>query len=135
MEIYGEFTNYDKQRLKFGFNSDLLSVTLDEDDTYCRFNEEATVSIKIQNGTIIESKCINPIINHSSFCIEIAPHNNGGDAISILRNDEIVFTIPKRFTSKQMKCFQKFEENDIFELKNGGNDGVRDNVLTASKTY
>ena len=129
------------QHLMFGLYDDLNIVTLDEegatnenDGLYCRPDEEATDSIKIQNGKKIGSKCIemyeNPIIKTSPFCIEIRPSVNKGDAISILRNDEMTFKIPKQFTSIQNKCFDNVDlKNDIFELKNGGPDGVRDNLL------
>ena len=72
------------------------------------------------------------------YCIEIIPKDgNWGSAIRILRNSEIVNTIPKRFTEVQKICFADFDiKNDLIELRHTGNDGVSIsvNLIAEEKT-
>ena len=62
------------------------------------------------------------------YCIEVIPHSNKGDAISILKNDQVVDTTPRLndFNDPHRTCFDSFlPSHDIIELRDGGNDGVR----------
>ena len=56
------------------------------------------------------------------------PKGNRGNAISILKNDQIVDTTPDQndFVSTHITCFDSYDlENDIFELRHsGGNNDV-----------
>ena len=61
-----------------------------------------------------------------NYCIELNPEDKG-EAIDILKNDEIVDTTPAfdEFVASHLTCFDSFDlEHDIFELRNGGVDGV-----------
>ena len=62
------------------------------------------------------------------YCIEIIPHSNEDDAISILKNDEVVDTTPrlKDFNETHRTCFDLFfPSHDMIELRNGGESGVQ----------
>ena len=70
------------------------------------------------------------------MCIKIIPisghYSNEGDAITILRNDEVIDTTPAYadFVNTHETCFESFDmKNDIFELRNGGTDGVKISVI------
>ena len=56
------------------------------------------------------------------------PKGNRGNAISIVKNDQIVDTTPDQndFVSTHITCFDSYDlENDIFEIRHsGGNNGV-----------
>ena len=55
------------------------------------------------------------------------PRGNLGNAIVILKNDEIVDVTPAfgDFVASHVTCFDSFDlENDIFEIRNGGYDAV-----------
>ena len=61
------------------------------------------------------------------YCLEITQRTNKGDAISILKNEEIVDIIPAYRTNGaiHMKCFDTFDvENDILEFRPTGSNGV-----------
>ena len=65
------------------------------------------------------------------YCIEIIPGPNSGDSLSILKNDEYVGRTPAKrsFIKSHNQCFNSFDvENDILELKRGGDDGVEISV-------
>ena len=60
----------------------------------------------------------------------MTPQGNRGNAVIILKNDVIVDTTPalNDFVASHVTCFDSFDlENDIFELRNGGDNAV---VLT-----
>ena len=58
-------------------------------------------------------------------CIEVLPKENKGNPIRVLKNDQIVTTIPKGFTETQKICFPDLNSSsDIIELRHTGNDGV-----------
>ena len=70
------------------------------------------------------------------MCIKIIPisghYSNEGDAITILRNDEVIDTTPAYadFVNTHETCFESFDmKNDIFELRNGGTDRVKISVI------
>ena len=70
------------------------------------------------------------------MCIKIIPISgslsNNGNAITILRNDEVVDTTPAYggFSNAHETCFESFDiKNDIFELRNGGADAVKISVI------
>ena len=70
------------------------------------------------------------------MCIKIIPISGSssdyGDAIAILRNDEVVDTTPAytAFSNAHETCFESFDiKNDIFELRNGGADAVKISVI------
>ena len=68
--------------------------------------------------------------------MEITPGFNKGDQISILQNDQVVDFTPsgENFINIHKTCFNSFdEENDIIELRNGGNNGVRISINLISK--
>ena len=58
------------------------------------------------------------------YCIELIPDpGNPGDAISILKNGQVVDITPeqKDFVETHKTCFDSFDvKNDIIELQNGG---------------
>ena len=57
----------------------------------------------------------------------MVPRGNAGNALKILKNEEIVDTTPafNNFAASHLTCFDSFDlENDIFEIRNGGNDAV-----------
>ena len=59
------------------------------------------------------------------------PHSNKGDEISILKNNQVVSTTPgfHDFNEAHRTCFDSFlPSRDIFELRNGGKNGVRISV-------
>ena len=61
------------------------------------------------------------------YCLEIEQRSNTGNAISILKNDQIVDEISAYRTNGMIhrKCFDTFDvENDILELRPKGTDGV-----------
>ena len=61
------------------------------------------------------------------YCLEITQRNNKGDAISILKNNQVVDLIPAYRTrgAIHMKCFDTFDVvNDILELRPEGSNGV-----------
>ena len=61
------------------------------------------------------------------YCLEIIQRQNSGSAISILKNDQIVDTVPAFRTNGtiHIKCFDTFDvENDILELRSEGWDAV-----------
>ena len=61
------------------------------------------------------------------YCLEIRQRTNSGDAISILKNEEIVDIIPAHRTNGAIhkKCFDTFDvENDILEFRPTGSNGV-----------
>ena len=47
---------------------------------------EATSSLKIQNGVIIESECVQRC--ESLYCLEIRSAGNPGNDLLVLRNDQ-----------------------------------------------
>ena len=62
------------------------------------------------------------------YCIEVTPYSNKGDAISILKNDQVVDKTPalNDFNQAHRTCFDLFIPSyEIIELRNGGTDGVR----------
>ena len=70
------------------------------------------------------------------MCIKIIPISGSssdyGDAIAILRNDEVVDATPAYadFVNAHETCFESFDiKNDIFELRNGGADAVKISVI------
>ena len=65
------------------------------------------------------------------YCIEVTPHANKGNAISILKNDQVIDTTPSlnNFNEAHQTCFDSFlPSHDIIELRSGGNNGVRISV-------
>ena len=67
------------------------------------------------------------LFKERNYCIELIPRGNRGNAVVILKNDEIVDTTPalNNFVANHLTCFDSFDlENDIFELRNGGDDAV-----------
>ena len=61
------------------------------------------------------------------YCIEVTLKINGdknGDEINILKNDQIVDTIPaNNVFDTHTTCFDSFDlATDIFELRHGGNN-------------
>ena len=57
----------------------------------------------------------------------MVPQGNAGNALKILKNEEIVDTTPalNNFAATHLTCFDSFDlENDIFELRNSGIDAV-----------
>ena len=62
------------------------------------------------------------------YCIEIIPDpSDPGNGISILKNGKVVDTTPaqKNFVETHTTCFDSFDsQNDIIELRNGGNHGL-----------
>ena len=68
--------------------------------------------------------------------MEITAGDNKGNQISILQNDQVVDITPsgENFINIHKTCFDSFDvENDIIELRNGGNDGVRISINLISK--
>ena len=74
-----------------------------------------------------------------SYCIEISAGNFDGcsagtatgDDITLLENSESKFTFPSGFTDLDF-CLPSSEvdvQNDLFELENGGNNGVSRNIF------
>ena len=61
------------------------------------------------------------------YCIEVIPHSNKGDAISILKNDQVVDTIRDlNFNEVHRTCFDLFfPSHDMIELRNGGENGFQ----------
>ena len=58
-----------------------------------------------------------------------------GNSISLLHNGHEVFTFPSGFTDEEF-CMQSSEvdiENDLFELENGGTDGVSRNIFSVHR--
>ena len=102
-----------KTKLLFGSNVDLESVRIDGDTLSCTQTEETAYAIKIQNGVIIKSQCIN-------YCIEIIPAGDIGNAVSVLKNDAEVSKTPETssFVNTFRQCFSSFNlQNDIIELR------------------
>ena len=55
------------------------------------------------------------------------PRGNRGEPVAILKNEKIVDTTPAfdDFVGSHVTCFDSFDlKHDIFELRNGGTDGV-----------
>ena len=62
------------------------------------------------------------------YCIEVTPYADKGDAITILKNDQVVDETPylNDFNDTHTTCFDSFlPSHDKIELRNGGRDGVR----------
>ena len=62
------------------------------------------------------------------YCIEVTPHSNKGNEISILKNHQVVDKTPRLndFNDAHRTCFDSFlPSHDIIELQNGGKNGVR----------
>ena len=63
-------------------------------------------------------------ISARQYCIEVIPQGNHGEAITILKNDQVVDSISAQpwFTKPHTTCFDSFDlENDIFEIRIDGN--------------
>ena len=72
------------------------------------------------------------------YCIEISPLGNQGDAISIFQNHRVIDKTPERnsFHEPHMTCFDFFDDKkDMFELRNGGTDGVRKFLNTSKSLF
>ena len=79
-------------------------------------------------------------LRHSSdrqYCIEvIRKGSDHGDAILVLKNDQIIDTIPgQNFVDIHLTCLNHFDfENDILQLRHsGGTDGVMIHVNLINK--
>ena len=63
--------------------------------------------------------------------MEIIPHSNKGNEISILKNNQVVDTTPRLndFKEAHRTCFDLFlPSHNVIELRNGGKNGVRISV-------
>ena len=126
-----------REDLLFGQNADIDYIIIDGaldssgrglDGLFCNDNSEASFSLKIQNGAIIESECVQRL-----YCLEIRSAGNAGNDLLVLRNDEEIATLAGATISQTFedftRCFNKNDEpdvaNDIFEIRHAnGNDGA-----------
>ena len=81
-----------REDLLFGQNADIDYIIIDGpsdssgtglDGFMCYDDREATSSLKIQNGVIIESECVQRL-----YCLEIRSEGNRGDDLLLFRNDQ-----------------------------------------------
>jgi len=80
---------------------------------------EISISQPVDCSCYSKSSC-------ESYCIEVVPRTfNRGDAILVLKNNQIVNTIPSRFTDTKQICFPDLDlKEDIIELRHTGGDQV-----------
>ena len=86
---------------------------------------------------IFEDKSSVKNILDRQYCIEITLKDDQGNGILILKNDQIVDSVPEHgnFLDVHTTCFDTYDAvNDVFELRHrGGGDGVTIHVNVINK--